>query len=158
MLTTGDTAPLFCLPSFDGTELCLQNLLGSFVVVYFYPRDSTPGCTTEACDFSASLASFVANGACVLGISPDSMQSHQKFINKHALAITLLCDNDHSVALQYGAWGEKKSYGKTYEGILRSTFLIDKEGKIAFAWYKVKVKDHAKAVLDKLIEIRSNLA
>ncbi|MDE7216633.1 MAG: thioredoxin-dependent thiol peroxidase [Helicobacter sp.] len=158
MLTIGDVAPLFCLPSSDGTELCLQNLRGSFVVVYFYPKDSTPGCTTEACDFSASLASFVANGACVLGISPDSMQSHQKFINKHALTIALLSDNNHSVALQYGAWGEKKSYGKTYEGILRSTFLIDKEGRIAFVWHKVKVKDHAKAVLEKLIEIRGNVA
>lgn len=158
MLTIGDTAPLFCLPSSDGTELCLQNLRNSFVVIYFYPKDSTPGCTTEACDFSTSLAHFVENGACVLGISPDSMQSHQKFINKYTLTIPLLCDVDHSVALQYGAWGEKKMYGKVYEGILRSTFLIDPEGKIAFVWYKVKVKDHVKAVLDKLVAIRSNLA
>lgn len=158
MLTTNDTAPLFCLPSSDGTELCLQNLHGSFVVLYFYPKDSTPGCTTEACDFSTNLDTFIKNGACVLGVSPDSIQSHQKFINKHELKITLLCDTNHSVALQYGAWGEKKAYGKTYEGLLRSTFLIDPQGKIAFAWYKVKVKDHAKAVLDKLIEIRANMA
>lgn len=155
MLAIGDDAPLFCLPNHDGIELCLQDLRGCFVVLYFYPKDSTPGCTTQACDFSAGLADFSAHGCCVLGISPDSVQSHQRFINKQNLKITLLSDTEHAIALQYGAWGEKKSYGKLYEGILRSTFLINPDGKIAFVWRNVKVKEHANAVFKKLIECKA---
>lgn len=117
-----DNAPLFSLPNQDNAEISLQDFQGSWVVVYFYPKDKTPGCTTEACDFRDRLEILSARGAVVLGISPDSVKSHQSFISKESLNFTLLSDTQKSVLKSYGAWGLKKLYGKEYEGVIRSTF------------------------------------
>lgn len=150
MLKAGDKAPDFELPS-DGDETVrLSDLRGQKVILYFYPKDDTPGCTTEACEFRDRLPDIESQGATVLGISPDSVQSHQKFKAKYELPFTLLADRDHKVAEAYGAWGEKKMYGKTYEGILRTTFLIDEKGVIAEVFSKVKPKGHSDQVLQAL--------
>lgn len=124
------------------------------MVVYFYPKDKTPGCTTEACDFRDRLEILSARGAVVLGISPDSVKSHQSFISKESLNFTLLSDTQKSVLKSYGAWGLKKLYGKEYEGVIRSTFLINPQGKIAYIWKNVKVKGHIAEVLAKLKELQ----
>ena len=146
MLKIGDQAPLLTLPNQDNVEISLRDLEGKWVVLYFYPKDSTPGCTTEACDFTAALPAFEDLNAVVLGVSPDSTASHQKFIAKQKLEITLLSDMDTEVAQRYGVWLLKKFCGKEYMGIVRSTFLIDPSGKIAGLWSNVKVKDHANEV------------
>jgi len=154
MLTIGDKAPALSLPNQDNVEISLRDLEGKWIVLYFYPKDSTPGCTTEACDFTAALPSFEDLNAVVLGISPDSATSHQKFIAKQKLEITLLSDVNTEVAQSYGVWQLKKFCGKEYMGIVRSTFLIDPSGKIAKLWSNVKVKDHAsevKKALESLI-------
>ncbi|HII06626.1 MAG TPA: thioredoxin-dependent thiol peroxidase [Methanotrichaceae archaeon] len=154
MVEAGDVAPTFCLPNQDGREVCLDEFSGKWVVLYFYPRDNTSGCTKEALDFTQSLKDFRALGATVLGVSPDSPASHQKFREKHGLAVTLLSDPEHRVLEAYGAWGTKKMYGKEYQGVLRSTAMIDPEGKIAQVWKKVRVKGHVeevKGVLKSLI-------
>lgn len=148
MLNDGDKAPDFSLPADDGTTIILSKLKGRPVVIYFYPKDDTPGCTTQAKDFSCLLDSFAAAGAHLIGISPDSAKSHAKFKAKHELAIALAADEEKSVATAYGVWVEKSMYGKTYMGVERSTFLIDKSGKIARSWRKVKVPGHAQQVLD----------
>lgn len=145
-----DEAPLFSLPNQDNVEISLLNFRGSYVVLYFYPKDKTPGCTTEACDFRDSMESLNALGAVVLGVSPDSTKSHQSFINKESLNFTLLSDTNKEVLKMYGAFGVKKLYGKEYEGVIRSTFLIDPQGKIAHIWRNVKVKGHIKEVREKL--------
>lgn len=145
-----EEAPLFSLPNQDNAEISLLNFRGSYVVLYFYPKDKTPGCTTEACDFRDSMESLNALGAVVLGVSPDSTQSHQSFINKESLNFTLLSDTNKEVLKMYGAFGVKKLYGKEYEGVIRSTFLIDPQGKIAHIWRNVKVKGHIKEVREKL--------
>lgn len=145
-----DEAPLFSLPNQDNAEISLLNFRGSYVVLYFYPKDKTPGCTTEACDFRDSMESLNALGAVVLGVSPDSTQSHQSFINKESLNFTLLSDTNKEVLKMYCAFGVKKLYGKEYEGVIRSTFLIDPQGKIAHIWRNVKVKGHIKEVREKL--------
>ncbi|DAB35849.1 MAG: thioredoxin-dependent thiol peroxidase [Epsilonproteobacteria bacterium] len=154
MLKIGDNAPELTLPNQDDVEISLRDLAGKWIVLYFYPKDNTPGCTTEACDFTATLPQFDTLGAVVLGVSPDSTASHQKFIAKQKLDITLLSDSTTQIAQRYGVWQLKKFCGKEYMGIVRSTFLIDPEGKIAKIWSNVKVKDHAsevKKVLEALV-------
>ena len=146
MLKIGDNAPELTLPNQDDVEISLRDLAGKWIVLYFYPKDNTPGCTTEACDFTATLPQFDTLGAVVLGVSPDSTASHQKFIAKQKLDITLLSDSTTQIAQRYGVWQLKKFCGKEYMGIVRSTFLIDPEGKIAQIWPNVKVKDHASEV------------
>ncbi len=148
----GEIAPDFCLPDKDGKETCLKDFKGTWVVFYFYPKDNTPGCTTEAIDFTAAKASFEAEGAVVLGTSPDSQKSHCRFTDKHELKITLLSDPDHLALENYGAWQKKASYGREYMGVVRSTFLISPEGKLAHVW--PKVKGHVDEVLAKLKELK----
>lgn len=144
----GDTAPDFTLPQDNGAPITLSDLSGNPVVLFFYPKDNTPGCTTEALDFTALLPEFQALGVQVLGVSKDSLKKHENFRAKHALGIALLSDADGDVCERYGTWGEKKNYGRTYMGITRTTFLIGADGRIAQLWNKVKVKDHAQTVLD----------
>jgi peroxiredoxin Q/BCP len=138
MLSPGDPAPAFELPADDGSTVSLADLKGSRAVIYFYPKDDTPGCTAQACSLRDAQADFAAIGASVFGVSPDSPASHAKFRDKYALGFRLLADQDHSVAEAYGAWGEKKNYGKTSMGIIRSVFAIDEDGKILLAKYNVK--------------------
>ncbi len=154
MLHVGDVAPDFCLPNQDEVEICLRDLKGKWIVLYFYPKDNTPGCTTEAIDFTENLPDFESLDAVVLGVSPDSPKKHKNFIEKKNLKITLLADEEKEVSQKYGVWQLKKMYGREYMGIVRSTFLIDPEGKIAAVWEKVKVKGHAEAVKEKLKELR----
>jgi thioredoxin-dependent peroxiredoxin len=148
MAEVGKTAPTFALSLDDGTQLTLAKLKGQPVVLYFYPKDDTSGCTTEAREFSALIGQFEAARAKVIGISPDSVASHQKFIKKHELAVSLGADEDKAVAIAFGIWVEKSMYGKKYMGVERSTFLIDHRGKIAKSWRKVKVPGHAAEVLE----------
>ncbi|SFP31386.1 thioredoxin-dependent thiol peroxidase [Hydrogenimonas thermophila] len=150
MLEVGQKAPEFCLPNQDEVEICLRDLKGKWIVLYFYPKDLTPGCTTEACEFTEAEPEFEGLDAVILGVSPDSPEKHRKFIEKKELKITLLSDESKEVLKAYGAWGLKKMYGKEYEGVIRSTFIIDPEGNIAATWYKVRVKGHVKAVKEKL--------
>ncbi|MBI5607524.1 MAG: thioredoxin-dependent thiol peroxidase [Deltaproteobacteria bacterium] len=151
MPEVGTLAPDFSLPADDGATVTLSALRGRPVVVYFYPRDDTPGCTTEACDFRDRQAQLAAaQSAVVLGISGDSLAAHQRFKKKYGLNFPLLSDADKSVMLAYGAYGKKIMYGKEVEGVIRSTFVIDRDGKVAAAWKKVSVKGHADAVLAAL--------
>ena len=140
MLEVGTKAPDFCLENQDEVEICLRDLKGKWVVLYFYPKDNTPGCTTEACDFTEQLPDFEGLNAVVLGVSADSPKTHRNFIAKHDLKITLLSDPDHEMMENYGVWRLKKNYGKEYMGIVRSTYIIDPEGKIAAVWDNVKVR------------------
>ena len=146
----GEKAPQFCLPNQDNEEICLRDLSGNWVVLYFYPKDNTPGCTTEALDFTSLAKEFKSAGATVFGVSPDSVKRHSSFISKKDIKITLLSDEEKSVCRAYGVWQMKKNYGREYMGVVRSTFIIDPSGKIAASWEKVKVKDHALTVLDEL--------
>ena len=155
MLEVGQKAPEFCLPNQDNEEICLRDFNGAWVVLYFYPKDNTPGCTTEALDFTALKSEFEKEGATIFGVSPDSIKRHQNFIAKKELSITLLSDEEKEVAKMYSVWQLKKLYGKEYMGIVRSTFLIDPDGNIAYIWYKVKVKNHAQEVLEKLKELKA---
>jgi len=148
MTDIGTQAPDFTLPDETGTEVTLSALTGGPVVLYFYPRDDTPGCTTEALDFTALLPEFQAAGATVFGISKDTVAKHGKFREKRDLAVTLLSDAESDVCERYGVWVEKNMYGKKSMGIQRATFLIDADGKIARSWPKVKVAGHATEVLD----------
>ena len=141
-LSTGDPAPDFTLASDDDSTVSLSDLRGRKVIVYFYPAAMTPGCTTQACDFTDSLASLKGAGYEVLGISPDAPAKLAKFRDRDSLTITLLSDADRAVMKRYGAFGEKKLYGKTVEGVLRSTFVVDEEGRIALAQYHVKATGH----------------
>jgi peroxiredoxin Q/BCP len=152
----GDQAPLFTLPDHQDNPINLEDLQGRWVILYFYPKDDTPGCTTEACDFTDGLHQFETLNATVLGCSPDDANSHQKFIDKHHLKLTLLSDEDHHVMEQYGAWGEKNMYGRISQGVIRSTVLIDPEGKVAYHWKKVKAKGHAEQVRKKLQELQTS--
>ncbi len=149
-LRAGDPAPDLVLPDEHGTLQRLADRHGSWTVVYFYPKDDTPGCTTEACGFRDLDADIAGLGARVWGISPDHAASHAAFRAKFGLPFTLLSDEDHAVAERWGAWGEKTSYGKTSVGILRSTFLVDPDGRIARAWPRVRTDGHAGQVLDAL--------
>ncbi|WP_048648802.1 peroxiredoxin [Nitratireductor soli] len=146
----GSEAPDFALPRDGGGELKLSDLRGKIVVLFFYPKDDTSGCTAEAIDFSALKPEFEKHGAVVLGMSPDSAKSHDKFKTKHALTIDLISDQDKETLQAYGVWVEKSMYGRKYMGVERSTFLIDAEGRIAEVWRKVKVPGHAEAVLEAL--------
>lgn len=148
MTLQGRTAPDFTLPRDGGGDVTLSALRGSPVVLYFYPRDDTPGCTTEARDFTAAAPDFAAAGAKVLGVSKDSVKSHGKFRDKHALDVVLLSDAAGSTCEDYGVWVEKKMYGKTFMGIERATFLIGVDGTVAREWRKVKVPGHVDAVLE----------
>jgi peroxiredoxin Q/BCP len=147
MLQDGDKAADFALPMDSGETLKLSKLKGKAVVLYFYPKDDTSGCTTEAKDFTKLAPDFSKAGVAVIGISPDSVESHRKFRKKHDLAVALAADTDKTVATAYGVWVEKSMYGRKYMGVERSTFLIDKTGRIARSWRKVKVPGHAAEVL-----------
>jgi thioredoxin-dependent peroxiredoxin len=146
----GDPAPPFDLPASTGGRISLKSLKGKPVVLYFYPKDDTPGCTAEACAFRDMKTPYAATGAVVLGVSADDLPSHQKFAQKYGLTFPLLSDPDHAVSEAYGVWGEKKNYGRTYMGITRATFLIDADGDIHQVWPKVKVEGHADEVLAAL--------
>lgn len=147
MVAEGKKAPNFKLPDADGEVVELAKLKGAPVVVYFYPKDDTSGCTKEALDFTSQIADFEKAGAVVLGISPDDAKSHRKFTDKHGLSVRLLSDTEKTVALAYEVWVEKSMYGRKYMGIERSTFLIDKSGKVSRIWRKVKVPGHVNEVL-----------
>ena len=150
MVEKGDPAPDFTLPADDGSTVTLSKLRGKKVLIYFYPKDDTPGCTTQACDLRDRMPDLKADGAVVLGISPDSVKSHVKFKQKFDLNFPLLADEDHKVAEAYGAWGEKNNYGIKALGIIRSSFLIDEKGRIADLWRKVKAKEHADWLMESL--------
>ncbi|MBX7247187.1 MAG: thioredoxin-dependent thiol peroxidase [Candidatus Sumerlaeaceae bacterium] len=146
----GKKAPDFTLSASNGKPVRLSTLKGKWVVLYFYPKDDTPGCTREACSFRDNFKRLEAQNAAVYGVSPDDLKAHDKFIHKYDLPFTLLADTDHTVAELYGVWREKNMYGKKVMGIERSTFLIDPEGKIFKAWRKVKVEHHVDEILDEL--------
>jgi peroxiredoxin Q/BCP len=153
-LEVGKKAPAFTLQDESGTKVKLADYAGQWVVLYFYPKDDTPGCTVEACEFTSGLAGFQKLDATVLGCSRDSAESHRKFIAKHKLKVKLLSDPDHAVMEKYGAWGEKSNYGKKTVGVVRSTVLINPEGKVAYHWPTVKADGHAEKVRAKLDELR----
>ncbi|MES4792041.1 MAG: thioredoxin-dependent thiol peroxidase [Chloroflexota bacterium] len=146
-LEPGTPALPFTLPDQDGKPVSLADFAGRWVVLYFYPKDDTPGCTKEACSFRDRYGALQAKEAVVLGVSGDSAASHRKFADKYGLPFPLLADTDHEVARAYGAWGTKRMYGKEYEGLIRSTVVIDPEGKVANVWPKVKPEGHAGEVL-----------
>ena len=150
MVAEGKPAPDFTLSDQDGNTVTLSGLKGSPVVLYFYPKDDTPGCTTEACNFRDAEADYLALGAKVLGVSPDDVKSHAKFAKKHSLPFPLLADTETKVCEAYGVWKEKSMYGKTYMGVERSTFIIDAKGKVAKIFPKVKVPGHSDAILEVL--------
>lgn len=154
-LEINQPAPTFSAPNAEGKTISSADFLGQWLVLYFYPKDNTPGCTTEAIDFSEKLPEFAELNAVIVGVSPDSEKSHGKFIDKHNLTVQLLSDPEHKLAAAYGAWGPKKFMGKEYEGILRSTFLINPQGHIAHIWPNVRVKGHAEKVLEKLQQLNS---
>jgi peroxiredoxin Q/BCP len=156
MLKTGGAAPAFCLKDSAEKNVCLKDFKGRWVVLYFYPKDNTPGCTIEAKDFSKELSGFEELGCEVLGISGDSCESHRKFIKNHNLKLTLLSDESKSVLKAYGVWQKKNMMGREYMGIVRTTILIDPKGKIASVWEKVSVAGHAAEVLMKLRENGAN--
>jgi len=141
-LAVGDTAPDLDLPSATGDRVSLADLRGRSVVVYFYPAAATPGCTTEACDFRDSLASLTSAGYSVVGVSPDPLDKLAKFAQDEALTFPLLSDPDHEVLEAWGAWGERTNYGRTYTGVVRSTVVVDPEGKVALAQYNVRATGH----------------
>jgi len=141
-LVPGDAAPAFSLPNANGTTTALADFVGQNVIVYFYPAASTPGCTKEACDFRDNLASLKSAGYQVVGISPDPVAKLAKFAAKEELPFPLLADEDHAVAQAYAAWGEKKNYGKTYQGLIRSTIVIDGNSKVSVAQYNVRATGH----------------
>jgi thioredoxin-dependent peroxiredoxin len=147
MLQDGDKAPDFALPADDGDTVRLSALKGKPAVLYFYPKDDTSGCTLEAQDFTRLAPQFKKAGVEVIGISPDSVESHQKFCKKYKLGVRLAADTDKAACSAYGVWAEKSMYGRKYMGVERSTFLIDKAGRIAKSWRKVKVPGHAEEVL-----------
>ena len=152
-LNIGNKAPAFTLLNQDDAKVALQDLAGQWVVLYFYPKDDTPGCTTEACEFTSQHPKFGKLGATVIGVSPDAPESHRKFIAKHKLKVQLLSDPEHKMLAKYGAWGEKRNYGRTYEGVIRSTVVIDPQGKVAAHWATVKAAGHAEQVRQKLAEL-----
>ncbi|MCP3426232.1 thioredoxin-dependent thiol peroxidase [Rothia sp. AR01] len=141
-LAPGDPAPAFSLPDAEGRTVSLSDYAGAPVIVYFYPKASTPGCTTQACDFRDNLAALQSHGYRVVGVSPDAGKALATFAEKQELPFPLLSDADHAVAEAYGAWGEKKNYGKVYEGLIRSTFVLDAEGRVEQAQYNVRAKGH----------------
>jgi len=151
-LKPGSNAPALKLPDGLGNKVSLGDYRGKWVVLYFYPKDDTPGCTTEALDFTARKAEFGKLNAVILGVSPDSEKSHCKFTEKHGLSVTLLSDVEKKSLESYGVWRTKKQYGREYQGVVRTTFLIDPAGKVAHVWNAVKVEGHADEVLGKIRE------
>ncbi len=147
MLQEGDRAPDFCLPNQDEEKTCLSHYKGQHIILYFYPKDNTPGCSLEAMQFTKYKQDFEAVNTTVLGVSKDSCESHKKFIEKKDLNLTLISDSDHKIQEEYGVWQKKKFMGKEYMGTVRSTFLIDKDGIVRKIWPKVKVQGHAETVL-----------
>jgi len=154
MLSIGDIVENFCLPNQDEEEICLRDIKGGWIVLYFYPKDNTPGCTTEACNFTDALPDFDELSAVVLGVSPDSPKKHRNFIEKKELKITLLADENKDLCNTFGVWQLKKNFGKEYMGVVRSTFIIDPDGKVAAVWEKVRVKGHIEEVKKKLEELQ----
>ncbi|MGD0642197.1 MAG: peroxiredoxin [Roseiarcus sp.] len=157
-LDNGDRAPDFELPADDGGSVSMSGLRGKTVVLYFYPKDDTPGCTAEAIAFNALREKFDAAGAVILGVSPDGAASHGKFKRKHALSLTLAADESKATLEAYGVWREKSMYGRKYMGVERTTFLVDAEGRIARIWRKVKVPGHAEEVLAAAKGLRAAFA
>ncbi len=153
-LDIGDEAPVFCLPNQENQQVCLEDFRGKWVILYFYPKDNTSGCTREALDFTAMLPEIEKYNGVVLGVSPDSVKSHFNFMSKHNLRVTLLSDTEHKVLEAYGAWGLKKRYGREYYGVIRTTYLIDPDGRIAYVWRNVRVKGHVEEVVKKLKELQ----
>ena len=149
----GIKAPNFTLPSSSGRDVSLEDFMGTKVLIFFYPKDDTPGCTIEACEFRDSNNEIINAGAVVFGVSKDNIASHQKFISKFDLNFPLLSDEDGEMCVSYGAWGEKTSFGKTSLGILRITFLIDEFGVIAKIWENVKPQGHSKEVLEAIMAL-----
>ncbi|MBN2639111.1 MAG: thioredoxin-dependent thiol peroxidase [Bacteroidales bacterium] len=149
-LNVGDQAPDFKLVNQDGNEISLSQYKGKKVIVYFYPKDDTPGCTSEACNFRDNYEYWMEKGYVILGISPDKQSSHKKFQEKYSLPFELLSDENKVTIKSYGAWGVKKLYGKEYEGLIRSTFVVDEEGKIAETFMTVKTKEHTEQIIKKL--------
>ncbi|KXZ16778.1 peroxiredoxin [Bacillus nakamurai] len=149
----GQTAPDMKLQNDSGEEVSLTDFKGKYIVLYFYPKDMTPGCTTEACDFRDQHESFAGLDAVIIGVSPDSRDKHEKFKEKHDLPFQLLVDDEHKLAEAFDVWKLKKNFGKEYMGIERSTFLLDKEGRLVKEWRKVKVKDHVTEALRELEQI-----
>lgn len=153
MLEAGKKAPSFTLKDQTGATVKLADFAGQYVVIYFYPKDDTPGCTVEACSFRDEYAKLKKAGAVVLGVSPDDEKRHAKFIAKFTLPFTLLADTEHVMAEKYGTWAEKSMYGRKYMGVLRSTFLIAPDGKVARVWPKVKPEGHGAEVLAAIKEL-----
>ena len=154
MIEVGKPAPAFTLQNQDGEEVSLAGLRGRWVVLYFYPKDDTPGCTTQACEFTAGIAEFDKLDAVILGCSPDDAASHRKFIARHDLQVQLLSDPAHATMEAYGAWGEKVLYGRKSVGVIRSTALIDPAGNVAHHWKKVRAAGHAAHVAARLAALR----
>ncbi|UOF90445.1 thioredoxin-dependent thiol peroxidase [Fodinisporobacter ferrooxydans] len=152
MLEAGQAVPNFELPGSNGEKVQLTDFMGKYVILYFYPKDMTPGCTTEACDFRDFHTDFKELNAVILGISPDPLERHKKFIEKYDLPFLLLSDEDHKVSELYEVWKLKKNYGKEYMGIERSTFLIDEDGKLIQQWRKVRVNGHVEEALQLIKE------
>lgn len=151
----GSSAPEFAVESSSGKKVSLKDLQGKWVILYFYPKDDTPGCTREACSFRDNFRRIDALDAIVLGVSPDDLKAHDKFIAKHELPFTLLADTDRQLARTYGVWKEKNMYGKKVMGIERTTFLIDPDGHIHRIWPKVKVDNHVDDIIDELKAVRA---
>ncbi len=149
-----ERAPKFCLPDKNDSRHCLDDYAGKWIVLYFYPKDNTSGCTREALDFTEMKDAFEKEGAMIIGISPDSTKSHDKFIEKHNLDILLLSDIEKEVMKEYGVWQLKKKYGREYMGVVRSTFLINPEGEIVEKWEKVRVNGHVEKVIERLKDAR----
>jgi peroxiredoxin Q/BCP len=153
-LKVGDKAPDFSMPTDGSSNISLSNLLGKFVVLYFYPKDDTPGCTIEANNFNKKKSEFEKMNALIVGVSKDDLNSHKKFKAKYCLDFDLASDNNSDTCEKYGVWVEKSMFGKKYMGVERSTFLIDKQGKIAYIWPKVSVTNHAEEVLEQLKKLQ----
>ena len=153
-LQIGDLAPDFSLLNQESNPIKLSSFSGKRVVIYFYPKDNTPGCTNQACNLQDNLGNLKKHDIQVIGISPDANTSHEKFATKYNLSFPLIADTDHKIIGKYGVWGEKKNYGKTYMGLHRTTFLIDPKGKIVHVFTKPKTKEHAQEILTKVNELR----
>lgn len=150
MLEIGSKAPDFCLPNQDGVEICLRDILGQWLVIYFYPKDMTPGCTTEACEFSEAIDELSDLDVNVIGVSADSIKRHRTFVDKHQLKFMLLSDESTQMLINYGVWQKKKMCGKEYDGIVRTTMIVAPDGTIGEIFTNVKVKGHVEAVKNKI--------
>ena len=155
MIQINTKAPEFCLPNQDDVEICLRDIKGKWIVLYFYPKDNTAGCSAEACDFSNAIIDCSDLDAIILGISADSTQKHRNFIEKKDLDITLLSDEETSMMQEYGVWQLKKNFGKEYMGIVRTTYIIDPSGVVKAVFEKVRVKEHVEKIKAKLQELQS---